>query len=162
MSTTNNKDGDYCMRNTYVNNNNKDGWSNFASVFQGHLMSVVLKLDWIIVSFSFVMFFFIVCCCWHRCSSYNNPHLYCCWHRCSSYNNPHLYLPMSTTTTNKDGDYCMRNTYVNNNKQIKMGIIVWGTPMSTTTTIIPIFIVCCWHRCSSYNNPIFICLLLLT
>ena len=25
--------------------------------------------------------------------------------------------PMSTTTNNKDGDYCMRNTYVNNNKQ---------------------------------------------
>jgi hypothetical protein len=58
--------------------------------------------------------------------------------------------PLSTTTTIKDGDYCMRNTYVNNNKQIKrgllyeehlcqqqqikMGIIVWGTPMSTTTT----------------------------
>ena len=29
---------------------------------------------------------------------------------------------MSTTTTNKDGDYCMRNTC--QQQQIKMGIIV--------------------------------------
>jgi hypothetical protein len=42
----------------------------------------------------------------------------------------------TTTTTKKDEDYCMRNTYINNNKHVVVDI---GVPH----TIIPIFIVCC-------------------
>ena len=39
---------------------------------------------------------------------------------------------MSTTTTNKDGDYCMRNIYVNNNNKYRWGLL-YEEHLSTTT-----------------------------
>ena len=69
-----NKDGDYSMRNTYVNNNKT---IKMGLLYEEHLCQ----------------------------QQQTNKDGFIVW-------GTHM-----STTNNKDGDYCMRNTYVNNNKQ---------------------------------------------